>query len=53
MSPKEEERFAKLARKQGFKTLSAPEMQELKALAERKAKETKRIRIKTPRSRRA
>jgi hypothetical protein len=47
MTQKEEDRFAKLARKQGFKTLSPAEMGELKALAEKKAKETKKIR--TPR----
>jgi hypothetical protein len=50
MNPTEEDRFAKLARKQGFKTLSAPEMRELKALAEKKAHETKQIRKPRKRS---
>jgi hypothetical protein len=50
MNSKEEERFATLARKQGFKTLKPDEMQELKALAERKARETK---SRTPKKRRA
>jgi hypothetical protein len=45
----EEERFAALARKQGFKTLGKAELAELKKLAERKAKETKKLR--TPKRR--
>jgi hypothetical protein len=44
VSPEEEKRFAALAQKQGFKTLSPAEMQELKALADKKANETKQIR---------
>ena len=44
MSQEEEKRFAELARKQGFKTLSPEEMRELKALADKKANETKQIR---------
>ena len=45
MNEKDEDRFAKLAHKQGFKTLPPSEMRELKALAEKKAVETKKLKL--------
>ena len=49
MNRKDEDRFAKLAHKQGFKTLGRDEMAEIKRLAEKKGKETKRL--QTPKRR--